>query len=238
MMYKVKEIFRSIQGEGPSVGTDAIFVRFSGCNLSCSFCDESHGKGTEMTAEDILRGVREKMTGDCGVPAFAENGGIIVLTGGEPLLQVDEMLIDHLGEDGIPMCIETNGELNTRNNSSLTNSMLRCFNEVVLSPKSPAVSAQLLRSSTCLKVLCGIDGPIVGDGILDTWSAELGSEREEETHRVLQPITPPASKGLEEYMQDYEVACDNAVSAARRLSRITWKPWRVIPQTHVFMGMR
>lgn len=49
--YKVNEIFRSVQAEGANSGRQAVFVRFSGCNLKCKFCDTAHETGKEMTAE-------------------------------------------------------------------------------------------------------------------------------------------------------------------------------------------
>ena len=53
-MRKINEIFYSLQGEGAHTGTPAVFIRFSGCNLKCCFCDTSHESGTEMTDEAIL----------------------------------------------------------------------------------------------------------------------------------------------------------------------------------------
>ena len=55
-MRKINEIFYSLQGEGYHTGTPAIFVRFSGCNLKCDFCDTQHEEGTMMTDEDLPYG--------------------------------------------------------------------------------------------------------------------------------------------------------------------------------------
>lgn len=57
-MRKINEIFYSLQGEGYHTGTPAIFVRFSGCNLKCDFCDTQHEEGTMMTDEEIITEVK------------------------------------------------------------------------------------------------------------------------------------------------------------------------------------
>ena len=54
-MKKINEIFYSIQGEGYRTGTPAVFVRFSGCNLKCPFCDTQHSSGREMSDEEIIK---------------------------------------------------------------------------------------------------------------------------------------------------------------------------------------
>lgn len=96
-MRKINEIFYSLQGEGFYTGTPAIFIRFSGCNLHCSFCDTSHEEGAWMSDEEI----REEV---CKYPAR-----IVILTGGEPSLWIDEALVDILQKVGKYVCIETNG---------------------------------------------------------------------------------------------------------------------------------
>ena len=98
--YKVNEIFYSIQGEGYNAGLPAVFVRFSGCNLHCPFCDTQHETGVEMTAEQIRQAVDE---------ADGGRETMVVLTGGEPTLQLTN------DEDLFPapcsrfVAIETNG---------------------------------------------------------------------------------------------------------------------------------
>lgn len=95
--YRVNEIFYSLQGEGFHTGTPAVFLRFSGCNLACSFCDTDFAAFTEMTLDQIM----------AEVSAFKTRH--IVLTGGEPLLQVDSALLEALKEAGFYIQVETNG---------------------------------------------------------------------------------------------------------------------------------
>ena len=98
-MYKVNEIFYSLQGEGRWMGRPAVFVRMSGCNLKCPFCDTDFRGYSEMSADDILSRCLEE-GGECR---------FIVLTGGEPSLQVDEQLISTLHQAGYYLSMEPNG---------------------------------------------------------------------------------------------------------------------------------
>lgn len=97
-MYNIVETFTSIQGEGSWSGEPATFIRFFGCNLSCSFCDEPLHKNkvniTKMSQEDILK------------ICYANN---IVITGGEPSLQDLNQLIKFLQSRGKKVAVETNG---------------------------------------------------------------------------------------------------------------------------------
>lgn len=119
-MYAVKEIFYTLQGEGANAGRAAIFCRFAGCNLwsgregdraaaDCTFCDtdfvgtEGPGGGRFTTAEDLA---------EACIEARGFHGpGLVVLTGGEPMLQVDAALVDALHDLGLEIAIETNGTL-------------------------------------------------------------------------------------------------------------------------------
>lgn len=93
----VNEIFYSLQGEGFYAGRSAIFIRFSGCNLECPFCDTDHTAFTPMTNNEILNAV-------CNYPS-----DFVVLTGGEPALYVDIEFVEMLHKIGKYVAIETNG---------------------------------------------------------------------------------------------------------------------------------
>ena len=99
MKYRVNEIFESIQAEGTLAGRAAVFVRFSGCNLSCAFCDTKHQNGVDMSAREIEDEV---------LRLDPEQRKFVVFTGGEPLLQL---------KNGVPLCrewsctVETNGTI-------------------------------------------------------------------------------------------------------------------------------
>lgn len=122
MTYSVKEIFYTLQGEGANAGRPAVFCRFSGCNLwtgretdraraTCQFCDtdfvgtDGPGGGRFGSSGLLADAIVEKW------PQKIESGPFIVLTGGEPLLQVDEELIADLHLRGCRVAIETNGTI-------------------------------------------------------------------------------------------------------------------------------
>ena len=102
-MYRINEIFYSLQGEGRNTGRAAVFVRFAGCNLRCPFCDTEFDTYREMSAEEILTEINSLS------PQTTDSRPLIVLTGGEPTLQVDEGLIDLLHQDGFEVAMESNG---------------------------------------------------------------------------------------------------------------------------------
>tara|TARA_R110000868_G_scaffold12744_5_gene60284 strand:+ start:496 stop:1125 length:630 start_codon:yes stop_codon:yes gene_type:complete len=121
MAYSVKEIYFTLQGEGAQTGRPAVFLRFAGCNLwsgreqdrataQCRFCDtdfigtDGPGGGSFKDANALAAAVAESWPGG-GAP-------LVVCTGGEPLLQLDEPLIDALHDVGFRVAVETNGTLN------------------------------------------------------------------------------------------------------------------------------
>ncbi len=121
-MYAVKEIYYTLQGEGAHTGRAAVFCRFAGCNLwsgreadrataICQFCDTDFadtngpGGGKFTLAADLAAAVAETWPADAGGARF------VVCTGGEPLLQMDELLIDALHAYGFEIAVETNGTI-------------------------------------------------------------------------------------------------------------------------------
>lgn len=96
-MKRVNDIFYSLQGEGRNTGRAAVFIRFAGCNLRCPFCDTEFSEYREMSDEDIIRAI-------AGWPSR-----FVVLTGGEPTLQVDDAFIALLHANGYEVAMESNG---------------------------------------------------------------------------------------------------------------------------------
>jgi len=102
-VFRVNNIFYSLQGEGRNTGRAAVFIRFAGCNLRCSFCDTEFESYREMSNEDILTEILKYENRD------ADCKPLIVLTGGEPTLQVDEAFVDFLHQHGYEVAMESNG---------------------------------------------------------------------------------------------------------------------------------
>lgn len=123
--YRVNEIFRSIQGEGHWSGRTAIFVRFAGCNLKCSFCDTDHKDGVAMEGPSLVQRAQEQ----------ARSGDMLVLTGGEPLLQVDGELLGRLFDYFNLIAIETNGTIEVPTVPRVASPPARLW--ATVSPKDP-----------------------------------------------------------------------------------------------------
>lgn len=124
MSYAVKEIYYTLQGEGAHTGRPAVFLRFAGCNLwsgreedrseaVCQFCDtdfvgtDGPSGGRFATAWELARVVARHWPAGAGTQAKP----FVVVTGGEPLLQLDEALLEALHREGFEVAVETNGTL-------------------------------------------------------------------------------------------------------------------------------
>lgn len=155
-LFRVNELFYSLQGEGFFTGTPAIFVRFSGCNLHCPFCDTQHQQGRMMSQSEICEAV-------AAYPARH-----VVITGGEPSLQLTGDLVDALHEVGKFVAIETNG----------THQLPPQLDWVTLSPKDSFVSGGadvVLTRCDELKLV------FAEDGLSNTYDNLVA------THRFVQP---------------------------------------------------
>jgi len=93
----INEIFYSLQGEGARAGEASVFVRLSGCDLACGFCDTEFESGKEMSDDEILKEV------------LATGAKWVTWTGGEPMLQLKESTVQKFRAAGLMQSIETNG---------------------------------------------------------------------------------------------------------------------------------
>jgi 7-carboxy-7-deazaguanine synthase len=143
MTYAVKEIFYTLQGEGANAGRPAVFCRFAGCNLwsgreedradaVCQFCD------TDFVGTDGENGGKYRTAADlvAKIASLWPEGGpsrFVVCTGGEPMLQIDQPLVDALHAAGFEIAIETNGSL----------PVLDTIDWICVSPKADAPLVQM-----------------------------------------------------------------------------------------------
>ncbi|MBP5561501.1 MAG: radical SAM protein [Muribaculaceae bacterium] len=196
-MLRVNEIFYSLQGEGFHSGTPAAFVRLSGCNLRCHFCDTSHVAGNEMTAEQIAETVNR----------VAPQASLLVLTGGEPSLWIDDEFIATLKSlTGKTIAIETNG----------TRPLPRGLDWVTLSPKDAFAGGDL---EPCVLTHCDeLKVVYLGQDLAryDHITA---------THRFLQPCFCTDDEERHRQMQ---------LTARAILAHPTW---RLSLQTHRLVGL-
>ena len=147
--YKINEIFYSLQGEGRWAGRAAIFIRFSGCNLKCPFCDTDFKDYKELTAVQIVSNIKA-IGGECD---------FVVLTGGEPTLQVTEDFVEALHKEGYYVAMETNGTREVPSN----------IDWITCSPKDWYVETAKTKLTKCDEIKIVID-ETCGHNVMDAWA--------------------------------------------------------------------
>jgi 7-carboxy-7-deazaguanine synthase len=210
MAYAVKEIFKTLQGEGRNSGRAAVFCRFAGCNLwsgreadrataICQFCDtdfvgaDGSGGGRFETAAELTAAIAREW-------GEGSDNRLVVLTGGEPLLQVDAALLARLHEEKFEIAIETNGTLEAPDG----------IDWVCVSPKAGAPLVQ--KRGDELKLVYPQDG-----------AAPRDFEALEFHYFLLQPMDGP------DIAQNTAAAIDYCMTHPR---------WRLSVQTHKAIGIR
>lgn len=183
MSYAVKEMFLTLQGEGVQAGRRAVFVRFAGCNLwsgreqdradaVCRFCDTdfvgTDGEGGGKFAD--ARALADAALAHWGAGTA---GRYVVLTGGEPMLQVDDALVDALHQRGFTVAIESNGTLPVH----------PAIDWVCISPK--AGSSVVQRSGNELKLVWPQPAPGYAPADVEAMEAWRFD------HHLLQPLDDP-----------------------------------------------
>lgn len=130
--YFINEIFYSVQAEGANTGRPAVFVRFAGCNLRCSFCDTYHNPHENYSKIEIEEAVRN---------LDPTKKAMVILTGGEPTAQLRED--DPFDFDGRLVAVETNGTL----------PIPSWVNYVTISPKTYPINGEIMRRADEIKML-------------------------------------------------------------------------------------
>jgi organic radical activating enzyme len=228
-MYKINEVFYTLQGEGAHSGIPAVFVRFSGCNLRCPWCDTEFAEFTEMSADEI---VREALS-IYDIPN--ERRKMLVLTGGEPSLQVDTPLIDALHAAGFYICIETNGthplpdgiDWITCSPKMVYQSEGRSISETVY--QRSGLSAK--RSSLALKRVNEVKVVFTGTYDPEIWRSQLEAE-----HWLLQPLRYTGEWLLNNCDAFEDDRNDNLDDTVRYI--LSHPFWRLSVQLHKIVGLR
>ena len=209
MIYSIKEIYLTLQGEGYHAGRSAVFCRFAGCNLwsgreqdrptaICRFCDtqfigtDGEGGGQFETAEELAETLAALWSG-AGQP-------FVVCTGGEPLLQLDLPLLRALHVEGFEVAVETNGTIPVPDG----------VNWVCVSPK--ANTEVVVRSGNELKLVYPQDA--LSPEMFNDWDFD---------HFYLQPM-------------DGQVRNDNCLGAVDYC--MTHPQWKLSTQMHKLIGIR
>lgn len=207
-VYKVHEIFYTLQGEGAHSGIPAVFVRFSGCNLRCPWCDTEFEGYREMTAEQIVSEIQNLYD----IPNVRRK--MCILTGGEPALQADKQLIDAIHAAGFYIGIETNG----------TRPIPDGIDWITCSPKEGTKLA-LKQVNEVKVVFTGTYDP-------EVWRTQLKAE-----HWLLQPLRYTGEwlmmSGVDEWEDD---ANDNLDETVRYI--LAHPFWRLSVQLHKIVGLR
>lgn len=222
MSYSIKELYFTLQGEGAQAGRAAVFLRFSGCNLwsgrdgdrgaaQCAFCDtdfvgtDGPGGGQfsnpHALAEAVSTAWRQATQGRAGVP-------YVVCTGGEPLLQLDEPLLDALKERGFEIGLETNGTL----------AVPPGVDWICVSPKAGTVLVQDYGEE--LKLI------YPQSGLEPTEVEDLAFE-----HFFLQPMDPLPQTPRAEALRAERLQAATAYCLAH-------PKWKLSLQTHKLIGLR
>ena len=218
-VYRVNEIFFTLQGEGAHSGIPAVFVRFSGCNLRCPWCDTEFEEFTEMGAEDIVA----EMLSLYDVPN--DRRKMCVLTGGEPSLQVDKPLIEALHQAGFYICIETNG----------TRPLPDGIDWITCSPKlveSRTSKDERHLTQLALKKVNEVKVVFTGTYDPEIWRSQLEAE-----HWMLQPLRYNGEWLLMSGIDDFEIdSNDNLDETVRYI--LAHPFWRLSVQLHKIAGLR
>ena len=217
-MYRVNEIFYTLQGEGAHSGIPAVFVRLSGCNLRCPWCDTEFADYREMSADEVVAEV-------CSLYDLQNpRRKMVVLTGGEPSLQVDKPLVDALHKAGFYICIETNG----------THPLPEGIDWITCSPKETSLQHSAVSGQAPLALKRVNEVKVVFTGTYDpeVWRSQLEAE-----HWMLQPLRFTGEWLIDHAVDEWEDdRNDNLDDTVRYI--LAHPFWRLSVQLHKIVGLR
>jgi 7-carboxy-7-deazaguanine synthase len=215
--YSVSEIFPTIQGEGPFTGYPSIFIRMATCNLRCHFCDTDFDKKMEMTAEDILGAVKMYKTQP-----------LIVITGGEPMLQPIKVLIDliHSKLEYKMVQIETAGTVWLEH---LPQSNLR----IVVSPKTPEVNHNIRANAHYWKYVTSANDETCPETGIPITATQPGG------NKARLALPPPWIRNVDTFLMPQEGPGEDIEANYAKVASLCMKyGYRASARLHTIMRLR
>jgi organic radical activating enzyme len=188
----VNEVFYTIQGEGPDAGRPAIFVRLSKCNLRCYFCDTEFETGQEIDLQRLADEVLQL--------SRLHGCRLVVITGGEPLLQNIVPLVRHMNKFGVSCSVETAGTVVLPDLHTVFDPMRSIHgNLIVCSPKTPKIHPKIERFVGAWKyvVKAGEGGPATGLPMGSTQHPGKVGSAFVPVHPVVPIYVQPMDEGLD-----------------------------------------
>lgn len=220
----VNEIFYTIQGEGPDAGCPAVFIRLSKCNLRCYFCDTEFESGKEMAVGDVIEIVRTLTKGN--------NCHLIVITGGEPLLQNVVPVIEHLNKNGYRVSVETAGTVWADEFKRVFAVRPAHVNRIVCSPKTSGINQFIIPYIDAWKYVVSVD-TVGSDGL------PIKSTQQVKGDLINHPIYRPLHHPSPIYVQpmDEQEPVRNAANVALCRDLAMRHGYRLSLQVHKIVGV-
>ena len=201
---KINEIFYSLQGEGKLVGLPTIFIRTTGCNLRCAYCDTTYAyhQGTEMTSEDIIHSIKKWQCKR------------VCITGGEPVLQ-DELLpfLDVLSKKKYEVSLETNGSMDITPFVSLGNLLISLD---IKCPSSGMHDKMLFSNIHFLRPIDQLKF-VISDKKDFTYASSIISQ-----YKPLCPVIMQSSTGNLRDLADWVLASKQDIRFGIQLHKLIW----------------
>lgn len=222
---QVNKMYYTIQGEGPDAGRPALFLRLKGCNLRCHFCDTDFSTGSEVTVAEIVAGIRDVR--------MEHTFDLVVITGGEPLLQNIIPLVKVLNDGGFSVSVETAGTVYVPNLELFFKADRSIHgNLIVCSPKTPKINEQIESLVGAWKYIIrdGETGPHTGLPVMSTqipgFFSALHHPKETTPNSMI--YLQPMDEG------DVNLTANNAVRAAQLCMS---HGYRLSIQVHKVLGL-
>lgn len=226
---RVHSVFYTLQGEGPDAGRPSVFIRLGGCNLRCFFCDTAFEGGEIVSCADLFSRVQAL------APRATFNGQfrtLIVITGGEPLLQNILPFVKMCNQRGFKVSVETAGTVTIPKLGRWFRSASFYGNKLIVSPKTPVLNPEVEIAAYALKYIIAHDQISELDG-LPTMSTQING-------KFVQIARPNKNSRLAEvYVQPMDVQ-DEAQALLNRDAtvRVAMRHgYRLSLQTHKIVGV-